>query len=276
VVRKTRSWFRLPVTLGISFLVLTAMLWNAPGRGLDESLWGQSTLAAAETAERQWSSYGQFAAWYVIELSHGRGGNSTQYGVPVGELIAERASVTVGHAWRGFAAAWLFALMAGVASHFWPAAGRAALGAGSLLLSLPSAFVVLTIVLAGAAPWVGLAVCLWPKAHSYWETLLVSVRRRPHVLSLLSQGAGPWRVQWHAVWRPNLRQLLGLLAVTVPLLLGAVIPVEVLCDQPGLGQLAWRAVTGRDLPLLTSLTLLFTAVTCGMSLLAESLKPEAQ
>ena len=51
--------------------------------------------------------------------------------------------------------------------------------------------------------------------------------------------------------------------------------VEVLCDEPGLGQLAWRAVAGRDLPLLTTLTLLFTAVTGGMSLLAECLLPEA-
>ena len=265
---------RFPLTLGIAFVVLTTLLWNAPGRDLDDSVWGQNS-GAANLAERPWSSQLEFSAWYAGELAQGRGGNSTQFNTPVMDLIAERAPVTMSHAWRGFAAAWLASLLAGIASHFWPAAGRVALGAGSLLLSLPAAFVVLSLVLGGAAPWVGLAVCVWPKAYSYWETLLNAARRRNHVLALLAQGAGPWRTQWHAIWRPSARQLLGLVAVTVPLVLGALIPVEVLCDEPGLGQLAWRAVAGRDLPLLTTLTLLFTAVTGGMSLLAECLLPEA-
>lgn len=262
---------RFPLTLGITFVVLTTLLWNAPGRDLDENLWGRG----AASAQPEWSSSFAFSAWYAGELAHGRGGNSSQFNAPVMDLIAERALVTMGHAWRGFGAIWLAAIIAGIASHFCPAAGRLALGAGSVLLSLPAAFVVLSLVLSGAAPWMGLAVCVWPKAYSYWEALLVGVRRRNHVLALLAQGAGPWRIQWHAIWRPSARQLLGLLAVTVPLVLGALIPVEVLCDEPGLGQLAWKAVAGRDLALLTTLTLLFTAVTCGMSLLAECLRPEA-
>jgi ABC-type dipeptide/oligopeptide/nickel transport system permease component len=43
--------------------------------------------------------------------------------------------------------------------------------------------------------------------------------------------------------------------------LGATIPVEVICDSPGIGQLAWRAVLGRDLPLLVNLTVLVAALT---------------
>ena len=273
-MRMAIHFLRFPLTLGIAFVVLTTLLWNAPGRDLDDSLWGQSAASAASPAGRPWSSQWEFSAWYAGELAQGRSGNSTQFNTSVAGLIAERAPVTIGHAWRGFVAAWLASLLAGIASHFWPAAGRAALGAGSLLMSLPAAFVVLSLVLGGAAPWIGLAVCIWPKAYSYWETLLDAARRRNHVLALLAQGAGPWRAQWHAIWRPNARQLLGLAAVTVPLVLGALIPVEVLCDEPGLGQLAWRAVAGRDLPLLTALTLLFTAVTGGMSLLAECLLPE--
>jgi len=267
-------FLRLPITLAITFLVLTALLWNAPGRDMDEARWGQTQTAAS--ALPKWSSGLDFAAWYAGELLHGRGGTSIQFNVPVMELIAERAPVTAGHAWRGFLAAWLATLLAGSLSYFWPAAGRAALGAGSLLRSLPAAFVVLALVLAGAPAWIGLAVVLWPKASSYWLTLLSQSGGRNHVLALIAQGAGPWRTQWHGIWRPCARQLAGLLAVTVPLLLGALIPVEVLCDEPGLGQLAWKAVAGRDLPLLTTITLLFTAVTSTASLLAESLLPEAQ
>jgi peptide/nickel transport system permease protein len=272
-MRRAIHFLRFPLTLAITFVVLTTLMWNAPGRGLDESQWGQSATAGAVASP--WPSPFAFGAWYASELAQGRGGTSVQFNVPVMELIAERVPVTVGNAWRGFTAAWLATLLAGIVSHFWPLVGRTALGAGSVLLSLPAAFVVLSLVLAGAPAWLGLAVCVWPKAYSYWETLLGQARRRNHVLALLAQGAGPWRVQWQAIWLPSTRQFLGLLAVSIPLLLGALIPVEVLCDEPGLGQLAWKAVAGRDLPLLTTLTVLFTAVTCGMSLLAESVQPEA-
>jgi ABC-type dipeptide/oligopeptide/nickel transport system permease component len=43
--------------------------------------------------------------------------------------------------------------------------------------------------------------------------------------------------------------------------LAASIPVEVLCDLPGIGQLAWKAALSRDLALLVDLTMLVTLVT---------------
>jgi ABC-type dipeptide/oligopeptide/nickel transport system permease component len=49
--------------------------------------------------------------------------------------------------------------------------------------------------------------------------------------------------------------------VSVCLALGACIPVEVLCDLPGIGQLAWKAALSRDLPVLVNLTMLVTLVT---------------
>ena len=45
--------------------------------------------------------------------------------------------------------------------------------------------------------------------------------------------------------------------------LGAAIPIEVICDSPGIGQLAWQAALGRDLPLLVNMTLFVTLVTLG-------------
>lgn len=273
---RTLSYFaRMAVTLGFAGGLLTAMLWNAPGRDLDMDSWGHVAAVDGGTVARPWNTYSGFAVWYGRELLRGGGGISTGYGEPVNVLIAERAPVTLAHAGYGFGLAWALSLLAGVGSHFQRRVGDAALHAGSLLLALPSAVVVLALALSGAPPWAGLAVCVWPKTFSYWETVLRTARGRNHVLAMLAQGAGPWRIQWSAIWIPSLRQFFGLLAVSVPLLLGALIPVEVLCDSPGLGQLAWKAVSGRDLPLLTTLTLLFTAVTCGMSLLAESLSPEA-
>jgi ABC-type dipeptide/oligopeptide/nickel transport system permease component len=37
--------------------------------------------------------------------------------------------------------------------------------------------------------------------------------------------------------------------------------VEVVCDLPGIGQLAWKAAMGRDLELLVNLTMIITIIT---------------
>ena len=63
--------------------------------------------------------------------------------------------------------------------------------------------------------------------------------------------------------------LAALAGASVPLAFGAVIPIESLGDSPGLGQLAWRAALGRDMPLLVSLTLLLTMVAVLANLAAD-------
>ena len=64
-------------------------------------------------------------------------------------------------------------------------------------------------------------------------------------------------------------QILALLGVSASVVFGAAIPVEVICDSPGLGQLAWQAALKRDLPLLIDITLLVTIVTGLSGLAAE-------
>ncbi len=56
-------------------------------------------------------------------------------------------------------------------------------------------------------------------------------------------------------------QLLALAGVSVSLAFAAAIPVEALCDLPGIGQLAWKAALGRDVELLVNLTMIVTLVT---------------
>ena len=64
-------------------------------------------------------------------------------------------------------------------------------------------------------------------------------------------------------------QILALAGVTVSTALAASIPLEALCDSPGMGQLAWQAALGRDLPLLVNLTLIVTLITLGANLAAD-------
>ena len=56
-------------------------------------------------------------------------------------------------------------------------------------------------------------------------------------------------------------QFASLAGVGLVLAFGAMIPVEALCDIPGVGQLAWKAALARDLPLLCALALLITLLT---------------
>jgi peptide/nickel transport system permease protein len=56
-------------------------------------------------------------------------------------------------------------------------------------------------------------------------------------------------------------QLLALAGVSISIAFAAALPVEVVCDLPGIGQLAWKAALGRDLELLVNLTMIITVVT---------------
>ena len=51
---------------------------------------------------------------------------------------------------------------------------------------------------------------------------------------------------------------------------GSVIPVEALCDSPGVGQLVWQSAMARDLPVLLHLTALVALVVCAANLLADA------
>jgi peptide/nickel transport system permease protein len=70
-----------------------------------------------------------------------------------------------------------------------------------------------------------------------------------------------------------------LLAVSIPVALSAAVPIEVVCDLPGIGQLAWKAALARDLYLLVCLTGIVTLTTVmaksASDVLGESLRPAA-
>jgi len=83
----------------------------------------------------------------------------------------------------------------------------------------------------------------------------------PHVLLARAKGVGQIGILFWHVLLPAAPQLLALAGVSVSIALTADIPVEALCDLPGIGQLAWKAALGRDLYLLVNLTMIVTAVT---------------
>ena len=80
----------------------------------------------------------------------------------------------------------------------------------------------------------------------------------------------PVRILAFHVAPPVLPELLALGGISVSMALGSMVPVEALCDSPGVGQLVWQAAMARDLPVLVNVTLLLAAFTIGANLLADT------
>jgi len=130
-----------------------------------------------------------------------------------------------------------------------------------VLLCLPAAVLALLFVLAQAPARLLLGLVVFPKIFRYSRNLLARSSALPHVLTARAKGLGNMRVLvWH-ILPTAAPQLLALLGVTVSVAFTAAIPMEALCDIPGIGQLAWKAALGRDVALLVNLTMIVTLVT---------------
>jgi peptide/nickel transport system permease protein len=155
--------------------------------------------------------------------------------------------------------------------------GASALAA--LFLCLPAAVLGLLFVLLRAPAALALGLLVFPKIFRYARTLLHESATLPHVLTARAKGLGNVRVLlWHYL-PPAAGQWLALLAVSIPVALSAAVPIEVVCDLPGIGQLAWKAALARDLYLLVCLTGIVTLTTVlaksASDVLGESLRPTA-
>jgi peptide/nickel transport system permease protein len=69
---------------------------------------------------------------------------------------------------------------------------------------------------------------------------------------------GPVVIAARYVLRTVAPQLIALFGVALVLAFGSAIPIEALCDVPGLGALALEAATSRDMPLLCGMALIIT------------------
>jgi peptide/nickel transport system permease protein len=99
--------------------------------------------------------------------------------------------------------------------------------------------------------------------------VLAETYQSPHVPAAQARGLSEARVLWAHVLAPAAPQLAAVVGISVTLAFGASIPIEVICDTPGVGQLAWRAALDRDLPLLVTITMLVALMTLAVNSLAD-------
>jgi peptide/nickel transport system permease protein len=204
-------------------------------------------------------------------MLRGDAGRSVVFAKPIGRLISERAprtlyTVVAGLAY-GWSAAVLLAMAATLSRH--AATILAAMAVSGSLLSIPSAVLAAVSLLLRLSPAIAIAAVVFPRIFpNAYEQLRVSLTA-PHVVTARARGLPATRLFLFHVVPSALMPLVALGGVSVTLAFGASIPVEALADSPGIGQLAWQAALGRDLPVLVSITLLLTVITVAANVLAD-------
>jgi len=136
-------------------------------------------------------------------------------------------------------------------------------------LALPAAVIALIFLWMGTGGRWAIALVVFPHVYRYAKNLLVATYQSPHVLAAQAKGLSSARVLFAHVFTPAAPQLAALAGISVSLAFGASIPIEVICNTPGVGQLAWQAALDRDLPLLVTITVLVALMTLVVNSVAD-------
>lgn len=271
----TKHFLRLALTILLGGLLGAALVRLAPGFGADEReldsrLNTQSIELLRHSHAPQRNVFGYYRG-YLAGLWHGDLGVSTSLERPVAELFAERLPVTLQSVGIGVAAGWLlgFFLALPVVASRWRAYEVFTAGLSGLFLSLPAAVLGLGIVYAGGPVSIAIALVVFPRVFQFARNILLHSASLPHVLAAHARGLHGARIfVWHVL--PNAAPLLFALAgISISMAFGAAIPIEAICDDPGIGQLTWQAALSRDLPVLVNVTLLITVITLTANSVSE-------
>jgi peptide/nickel transport system permease protein len=248
---------------------------HAPGFGVDEeeldTRLNQQSVQALRRAHIKDENVARFYLSYLGGLLHGDLGVSLSLHQPVRALLSDRFPETLKSVGLGLALGWTAGLALAVIAvifRWWPVNLVTSLLA-SILLCIPAAALALLFVIARAPGRLALGFIVFPKVFSYARNLLAKSASLPHVLTARAKGLNELRIMvWHILPVAG-PQLLALAGVSVSVAFAATIPVEVLCDLPGIGQLAWKAALSRDLALLVNITMIVTLITLVVNSAAE-------
>jgi peptide/nickel transport system permease protein len=257
----------LIATLLIGGFLGCLLLRFGPGFDVDErdldQRYSSETIKAIHAARAGERNIVPFYFNYIKNALHGDLGISTSLEQPVVQLIAARAPATFRLIALGLLAGWIPGLLLGFAAALNPRTPVPLLSEllSGFFLCFPAAVLALLLYLAGGPASIVIAATIFPRVYRYAQTLLSESLAQPQILAAAARGIPRSQILLRYVLPPAIAPLAALLGVSITLAFGATIPVEVVCDIPGLGQLAWKAALARDLPLLAAMTLIVTAVT---------------
>lgn len=247
----------------------------APGFGTDERMLdtrlSNASIQAIARERRAGANVFSYYAHYLGRLAKGDLGESVSLARPVRELLAERASVSLRSVSAGLLSAWLASLGLVLLLQwlqFQTLRTAVSLAAGALLC-VPAALLAIGCFYFSGPPALAIAAILFPRVFRYAQNLVRQATQAPHVFAAHAFGQSRWRVLGLHVLAPVVPELIALAGVSVSMAVGAAIPVEALCDSPGVGQLVWQAALARDLPVIVNVTLLIAALTMAANLAAD-------
>jgi peptide/nickel transport system permease protein len=266
----------LIIVLIAGFLGATLVRF-APGYGVTEQELDNRLSADSLRAIRQsHAAPGNLIAFYLqygSRILRGDLGFCDSMGEPVRQLISERFPETMKSVGFGVILGWAVGLSFAIMS---VGLRSGAVDFGTSLMATiavctPAAVLALLCTMAQAPGRFVIAAVVFPKVFQFARNLLLRSASLPHVLSANARGLSRSRVFLRHILPVAAPQLLAVAGVTVSMAFTAAIPVEALCDMPGIGQLAWKAALARDLDLLVILTMIVTTVTLVANSSAELL-----
>lgn len=261
-----RTFSSLAASLLIIGFAATCMVRLAPGYGTDErELDARLSNASIDALRQNEANRDVFTNYYQF-LRHAISGDlgfSATLHQPVGDLIRQRYSTSIRILFAGWALAWSCAiLLAGggmvLQSRLLPLAGTIA---GGAVLCLPSALLAYVCFLFQGPAFSVVALVVFARVFRVVDNVFRAAHTMPHILAAKAQGISEWSIFVRHILSVSAGEIIALGGSSVAMAVSATIAAESLCDQPGLGQLAWKAALGRDLPLLVSLTFIIAAVT---------------
>jgi peptide/nickel transport system permease protein len=105
----------------------------------------------------------------------------------------------------------------------------------------------------------------------YMRSSMMETLTEDYVRTARAKGAGPRRVLYVHALRNAVIPIITLLGLSIPAIVGGALVTEALFNYPGMGLLAFQAITNTDIPLLLGTTFFATLATIAGSLLADIL-----
>jgi peptide/nickel transport system permease protein len=266
---------RILLTALLGGLLGATLVRLGPGFGVDEreldtrlSSESRQAIHAEQAAD---SNIALFYIRYLNGLAHGDFGFSRSLNRPVADLLKERLPLTLGSLAYGVFGGVSIGFALALLTVWWRGPGVDLIPAAlsGICLALPAAVIALLFLWMGAGGRWAIALVVFPHVYRYAKNLLVATYQSPHVLAAQAKGLSNGRIVLAHVLAPTAPQLAALAGISVSLAFGASIPIEVICDIPGVGQLAWKAALDRDLPLLVNITVLVALMTLTANSLAD-------
>ena len=270
---------RLAMLLAVGLLggfLAATLLRFAPGFGVDEReldpRLSASSREAVRTSRQLQSGLLAYYGQYLSRVVRGDFGTSEWLDQPVATLVKQRLPVTARSVLSGMAFCWAAAFALALVGTFrrgflFDAPGTFVSG---LFIALPTGVVAMLAVYLRAPVFLAIAAVIFPKVFRYTRNLLDHAYAQPYVTAARARGVPSTSIIFRHVFPLVGAPILALAGVSLSMAFGAAIPIEALCDSPGVGQLAWQAAMNRDLPLITNLTLVLTLITVAFNSLASA------